>query len=118
MVVSMNCVLKNQVLIRRVHRNFKPLHLDGVEAVARENQLSTPSMVPQTIEFPSGKLRLKGYFWKPAGTGPCPALLFNHGSGGADADHTAGMPITNHFLSMRPRSAMCRRRTSPARSHP
>ena len=55
---------------------------------------STPSMVPQTVEFPSGKLRLKGYLWKPAGTGPFPAVLFNHGSGGADADHTAGMPIT------------------------
>jgi dienelactone hydrolase len=55
---------------------------------------STPSMVPQTIEFPSGKLRLKGYLWKPVGTGPFPAVLFNHGSGGADADHTAGMPIT------------------------
>ncbi len=55
---------------------------------------STPSMVPQTVEFPSGKLHLKGYFWKPVGAGPFPAILFNHGSGGADADHTAGMPIT------------------------
>lgn len=55
---------------------------------------STPSMVPQTVEFPSGKLRLKAYLWKPAGAGPFPAVLFNHGSGGADADHTAGMPIT------------------------
>lgn len=36
----------------------------------------------------------EGYFWKPAGAGPFPAVLFNHGSGGADADHTAGMPIT------------------------
>jgi carboxymethylenebutenolidase len=55
---------------------------------------STPSMVPQTVEFSSGKLHLKAYFWKPAGSGPFPAVLFNHGSGGADADHTAGMPIT------------------------
>lgn len=55
---------------------------------------STPSMVPQTVEFPSGKLHLKASLWKPAGTGPFPAVLFNHGSGGADADHTAGMPIT------------------------
>jgi dienelactone hydrolase len=51
-------------------------------------------MVPQTVEFPSGKLHLKAYLWKPAGPGPFPAVLFNHGSGGADADHTAGMPIT------------------------
>jgi len=55
---------------------------------------STTSMVPQTLEFPSGKLRLKAYMWKPAGTGPFPAVLFNHGSGGAQADQTAGMPIT------------------------
>jgi hypothetical protein len=33
---------------------------------------SMPSMVPQTIEFPSGKLRLKGYLWKPAGPGSFP----------------------------------------------
>jgi dienelactone hydrolase len=52
------------------------------------------SMAPQVVEFASGKLHLKGYLWKPAGTGPFPAVLFNHGSGGADADHTAGMPIT------------------------
>ena len=55
---------------------------------------STPSLVPQTVEFPSAKLHLKANFWKPAGPGPFPAVLFNHGSGGADADHTAGMPIT------------------------
>jgi carboxymethylenebutenolidase len=55
---------------------------------------STPATVPQTVEFPSGKLRLKAYLWKPAGAGPFPGVLFNHGSGGADADHTAGMPIT------------------------
>jgi carboxymethylenebutenolidase len=55
---------------------------------------STQSMAPQVVEFPSGKLRLKGYLWKPAGSGPFPAVLFNHGSGGDDADHTAGMPIT------------------------
>jgi carboxymethylenebutenolidase len=55
---------------------------------------SKPSMVPQTVEFASGKLHLMAYFWKPAGSGPFPAVLFNHGSGGADSDHTAGMPIT------------------------
>ncbi|HZQ25610.1 MAG TPA: dienelactone hydrolase family protein [Terriglobales bacterium] len=63
---------------------------------------STPSMIPQEIEFPSGKLQLKGYLWKPAGAGPFPAVLFNHGSGGADADHTAGMPITQAANSLAP----------------
>lgn len=55
---------------------------------------STRSMAPQVVEFPSGRLRLSAYLWKPAGDGPFPAVLFNHGSGGADAGHTAGMPIT------------------------
>jgi len=54
----------------------------------------TTPVVPTTVEFPSGKLHLKGYLWKPAGTGQFPAVLFNHGSGGLDPDHTAGMQIT------------------------
>lgn len=63
---------------------------------------SPPSMVPQTVEFPSGKLHLKGYLWRPAGAGPFPAVLFNHGSGGADANHTAGMPITQAAITLAP----------------
>jgi carboxymethylenebutenolidase len=55
---------------------------------------SVQSMAPQVVEFASGKLHLKAYLWKPVGTGPFPAVVFNHGSGGVDADHTAGMPIT------------------------
>jgi carboxymethylenebutenolidase len=52
----------------------------------------TPS-VPETVIIPSGKVRLKALLWKPTGAGPFPIVLFNHGSGGADADHTAGLPI-------------------------
>ena len=63
---------------------------------------SAPSMVPQTVDFPSGKLHLKAYLWKPAGPGPFPAVLFNHGSGGNDADHTAGMPITQAACVLAP----------------
>ena len=51
-------------------------------------------IVPETVVVPSGKLRLKAFLWKPNGPGPFPAVLFNHGSGGADADHTAGLPMT------------------------
>ena len=57
--------------------------------------------VPQTVEFLSGELHLKAYLWKPAGPGPFPAVLFNHGSGGTSADLTAGMKITEaaHILA-------------------
>ena len=52
------------------------------------------SIAAQPVEIPSGSLRLKGSLWKPTGKGPFAAVLFNHGSGGPDAAHTAGMPIT------------------------
>lgn len=52
------------------------------------------AVVPQVVTIPSGKVQLKAHFWMPAGSGPFPAVLFNHGSGGATADITAGMQIT------------------------
>jgi carboxymethylenebutenolidase len=52
------------------------------------------SIAQETVVVPSGKLRLKAFLWKPAGPGPFPAVLFCHGSGGGDAGHTAGLPIT------------------------
>jgi dienelactone hydrolase len=64
--------------------------LFSVSALAQSMQ----SMAPKVVEFASGNLRLKAYLWKPAGPGPFPAVLFNHGSGGATADQTAWMPIT------------------------
>jgi dienelactone hydrolase len=63
---------------------------------------SPASVVPETAVVPSGKLRLKAFFWKPTGSGPFPAVLFNHGSGGPDADHTAGMPMTEAAEKLAP----------------
>ncbi len=56
----------------------------------------------ETVIVPSGKLRLKAFIWKPGGPGPFPAVLFCHGSGGADADHTAGLPITEAAEKLAP----------------
>jgi carboxymethylenebutenolidase len=39
----------------------------------------TPSR-EQLVSFPSGDLTLGGWMWKPAGAGPFPAVLYNHGS--------------------------------------
>lgn len=52
------------------------------------------SIAPETVVVPSGKSRLKAFLWKPTGPGPFPAVLFCQGSGGADSNHTAGLPIT------------------------
>ena len=82
----------------RVYRRLVPLFLLSVSVLGQ----STPSMVPQTVEFASGNLRLKAFLWKPAATGPFPAVLFNHGSGGEDADHTAGMLITQSAYVLAP----------------
>jgi len=51
-------------------------------------------VAPQLVTFPGGKLQLRAYLWTPTGPGPFPAVLFNHGSGGATADVTAKMQIT------------------------
>jgi carboxymethylenebutenolidase len=60
-------------------------------ALATDQQVS---ITPQPVVVPSGKLRLKAFLWRPSGPGPFPAVLFCHGSGGIDAGHTAGLPIT------------------------
>ncbi len=63
---------------------------------------SSPPATQQTVEISSGKLHLKAFLWKPTGPGPFPAVLFNHGSGGADAATTAGMPITEAAEKLAP----------------
>ena len=60
------------------------------------------STVPETVVVPSGKLQLKAFLWKPNGPGPFPTVLFNHGSGGADADQTAGLPMTEAAEKLAP----------------
>src|SRR5262249_12146527 len=57
---------------------------------------------PALVEFSSGTLRLHGLLWTPAHHGPFPVVLFNHGSGGATADETAGMPITEAAARLAP----------------
>ena len=52
------------------------------------------SIAPETIIVPSGKLRLKAFLWRPSGTGPFPAVLFNHGSGSTDPAHIGPFEIT------------------------
>lgn len=67
-------------------------------ALAIDQQVS---IVPEIVVIP-GKLRLKAFLWKPAGPGPFPAVLFCHGSGGADSGHTAGLPMTEAAEKLAP----------------
>lgn len=53
-----------------------------------------PNQSPKIVEFDSGKLHIKAFLWEPQGSGLHPALLFNHASGDQDAQHTAGILIT------------------------
>lgn len=64
--------------------------------------IATGDDAPVAVEFPSGALRLHGALWKPAGHGPFPAVLFSHGSGGATAAETAGMPIQEAAARLAP----------------
>jgi carboxymethylenebutenolidase len=51
----------------------------GVRCMAQSSR-------PETVVVPSGDLKLRALLCRPAGRGPFPAVLFNHGSG-----HAAGV---------------------------
>ena len=34
----------------------------------------------ETVFYPSGKLKIEAYVYKPEGAGPFPAVIYNHGS--------------------------------------
>jgi hypothetical protein len=37
-------------------------------------------LAADVVSFPSGELTLQGVLYKPAGPGPFPAVVYNHGS--------------------------------------
>jgi carboxymethylenebutenolidase len=45
-----------------------------------------PPFAPATISVHSGTLTLRALMWRPAGRGPFPAVLLNHGNGGSQGD--------------------------------
>jgi len=77
------------------------LQLSSV-ALAQTVSPSAPPAAPQIADVRSGELHLKGYFWKPAGPGPFPAILFNHGSGADDPQHTAGRTMAEAASDLAP----------------
>ncbi len=47
-------------------------------AICARGACAQPSA--EDVSFPSGKLKLHGALWKPAGAGPFPTIVWNHGS--------------------------------------
>ena len=54
--------------------------LIGVRTSRAAEDAAAPPQ-PRTVEIRNGKLALHALLWQPAGDGPFPAVLFNHGSG-------------------------------------
>lgn len=75
----------------RLHCLFACAALLSAVAIAQQPPLASPA----TVVVPNGKLRLKGYLWKPALSGHSPAVLFVHGSGSTDGAHTGDLAITD-----------------------
>jgi hypothetical protein len=54
---------------------------------------SQVSAGPETVAVTNGSLKLRGLLWRPAGSGPFAAVLFNHGSYG----ETDPLPMAEPF---------------------
>jgi carboxymethylenebutenolidase len=74
-------------------RALLPFVLAGLFSVAAWGQ-SPRTIAPQSVEVASGTLRLKAFLWKPAGPGPFPAVVFNHGRSYSPQQHTEKLTIT------------------------
>jgi dienelactone hydrolase len=67
--------------------------LAGLFSLAASGQ-SSQTIAPQIVEIPSDTLCLKAFLWKPAGPGPFPAVVFNHGRSYGPQQHTHKLTIT------------------------
>jgi len=64
-------------------------------ALSLQLQAEEPGKAAEVVSFQSGTLTLSGVLYRPAGTGPFPAILWNHGS-------ASGMLSQQAFDSMGP----------------
>ena len=53
----------------------------------------------QTVEILSGGLQLKGFLWRPAGRGPFPAVVFNHGRSDTAQQYSPLLGLTLEHLA-------------------
>ncbi len=78
-------------------------------AIARETVLASDSapLVKKRVAFKNGPLWLEGYMFKPAGHGPFPVVVWNHGSenrpgAGAQFDNVARVFVPHGFVVFAP----------------
>ncbi|AKC10769.1 MULTISPECIES: alpha/beta hydrolase family protein [Rhizobium/Agrobacterium group] len=57
-----------------------------------------PGRAAEVVAFPSGDKVLHGYLYKPAGPGPFPTMLYNHGSASGDLNTQAFDAIAPIFV--------------------
>ena len=53
----------------------------------------------QTVEILNGGLQLKGFLWRPAGRGPFPAVVFNHGRSDTAQQYSLQLGLTLEQLA-------------------
>jgi dienelactone hydrolase len=58
----------------------KPDLAARIAAHPRRTELAPGQTPGELVSFPSGDLTLQGFLYKPAGRGPFPAMIWNHGS--------------------------------------
>src|SRR5512135_2555251 len=64
---------------RQLFRRFsRPVQICLLMVILKAAVLSAAR--PEEVTFPSGKLVLHGFIYRPQGNGPFPTILYNHGS--------------------------------------
>src|SRR6266853_1197269 len=63
------------------------------------HSISSAAVVSETVTFKNGTLTLHGLLYKPAGNGPFPAVLYNHGSARGMLSHEAFEAIAPQYVS-------------------
>ena len=82
--------------VLNLRSTLRPLACVLALATASAAQAADPApRAPDTVVVQSGELKLRGLLFHPAGRGPFPAVLFNHGSGHARGA-SAGGPDQRH----------------------
>lgn len=76
----MRRLLLSALLCTVAYGEAPPNLAERVAAHSRRPELAPGQEAGEEISFPSAGGTLKGYLYKPKGTGPFPALLWNHGS--------------------------------------